>query len=211
MRGPDRNGLMETAAMVRKAILPTAALLLGLGVAGCQDRWEPVPGTENAVKSAAAFRARRVLYDGAPPTIPHQEFGVACTSCHDIQGLSVEGLGFAPPSPHEETAQESATLRCRQCHVYVNTNQVFVENSFVGLEQDLRPGGRLYPGAPPTIPHETLMRENCRACHDGAGVRAEIQTSHPERKRCRQCHVAVSTREEFVSGLEPLGSEGGEG
>jgi cytochrome c-type protein NapB len=75
-----------------------------------------------------------------------------------------------------------------------------VANSFQGLEQGLRFGERLYPGAPPTIPHRLLMRENCGACHVGPGARAGIVTSHPERVRCRQCHVAVLTREEYGEG-----------
>ena len=84
---------------------------------------------------------------------------------------------------------------------------LFVESSFVPLRQDLRFGGRLYDGAPPTIPHKILMRENCAACHTGPGARTEILTSHPERTRCRQCHVPVSTRDFFPRSA----GEGGEG
>ncbi len=164
--------------------------------AGCSDhRWDSVPGTEDALKSSAAVRAARRLYDGAPPTIPHDNFGVACSGCHDSDGISVSGLGFAPASPHDDTREEGAAQRCRQCHVFVTTNELFVANAFQGLEQDMRAGGRLYTGAPPTIPHKIFMRENCAACHTGPAAREEIRTSHPERTRCRQCHVPVRTRE----------------
>ena len=156
----------------------------------------PVPGREGAVKSAASVRAERRAYDGAPPTIPHAAFG-ACTACHDERGQSVEGVGFAPASPHGDGPEAGGTTRCNQCHVFVTGEDEFVQSEFIGLEQNLEPGGRATPGAPPTIPHRLLMRENCIACHSGPGAREEIRTSHPERTRCRQCHVPVTTREEF--------------
>lgn len=181
-----------------------------LAAACADDRWEPVPGVEDAVKSSAEARAQRRLFDGAPPTIPHQNFGVSCSACHDAAGLAVPDLGFAPASPHDDTREEGAMQRCRQCHVFVNTDRVFVANSFVGFDQDLRPGGRLYPGAPPTIPHRLFMRENCLACHAGPGAREAIRTSHPERTRCRQCHVPVTTAAEFRgSRKEADGGKGG--
>ena len=181
----------------------TAALSALFLVAGCGDGdWVPVPDSDGALKSSGEVRAERRLYDGAPPTIPHDNFGVACSSCHDTEGISVQGLGFAPASPHDDTSEAGRTQRCRQCHVFVADQGLFVENSFAGLTQDLRQGGRLYPGAPPTIPHKILMRENCAACHVGPGARAEIVSSHPERERCRQCHVPVTTRDEFSSGAD---------
>ena len=179
--------------------LALGALLLTGGCGG--EDWVEVPGRAGAFKSAASVRASRVLYDGAPPVIPHMSFGAACSSCHDSQGIAVEGVGYAPTSPHDDTERAGTTVRCRQCHVFVNSDEIFAGSDFVGLRQDLRQGGRLYPGAPPTIPHRTLMRENCAACHTGPGARAEIVTSHPERTRCRQCHVAVTTREGFESAL----------
>jgi len=85
--------------------------------------------------------------------------------------------------------------------VFVNQIGVFVANEFVGLQQDMRTGGRLNPISPPTIPHRVLMRENCVACHSGPAAREEIRTTHPERTRCRQCHVEVRVRGEFESQL----------
>jgi nitrate reductase cytochrome c-type subunit len=197
-------------------VLRFTAVLLGavavLAVTACgQGDWVPVPDTDGAMKSSGAARAALRLYDGAPPVIPHSEFGAACGSCHDTEGISVEGVGYAPASPHDDTGEVNVTIRCRQCHVPVLDDGLFVQNEFEGLGQDLMPGSRLYDGAPPTIPHRVLMRENCAACHVGPGAREEIITTHPERTRCRQCHVPVTTRDGILSygqvGLEnPEGS-----
>ena len=154
-------------------------------------------------KTPATERAERRAYDGAPPVIGHEDFGMECTECHNKDGMAVDDYGFAPPSPHEETRGLSAMSRCRQCHVFKVADDVFAENRFVGLRQDLRSGGRLHPFAPPTIPHKTFMRENCTACHAGKAAREEIRTSHPERTRCRQCHVPVTTRARFSTGATP--------
>jgi cytochrome c-type protein NapB len=189
MRGPHRTRLIPCA-------LATAAV-----VASCGGDTVPVPDREGAVKSVASARAERRAYDGAPPTIPHESFGARCEACHNERGQSVRGIGFAPASPHVDTPQSGATIRCHQCHVFATTGDRFVASEYEPLEQNLRAGGRATPGAPPTIPHRTLMRTNCVACHDGPGAREEIRTSHPERWRCRQCHVPETTREGFESAL----------
>jgi len=149
----------------------------------------PVEGRPGARKTVAVARAERRAYDGAPPVIPHVSFGAACTSCHTERGLDVEGVGFAPPMPHERTRGMSALSMCTQCHVFQQTTDVLVATSFEGLPQDLRPGARAYEGAPPVMPHPAFLRENCRACHAGPAAREEIRTTHPERQNCRQCHV----------------------
>ena len=92
-------------------------------------------------------------------------------------------------------------MRCRQCHVFVTTDGLFVGSEYEGLPQDLVAGDRATAGAPPRIPHRILMRENCVACHDGPGVREEARTTHPERTRCRQCHVPVTENQVFESSL----------
>jgi cytochrome c-type protein NapB len=148
-------------------------------------------------KSAALVRAARRAYDGAPPTIPHAPMGAECIACHNARGLAVAGVGFAPPSPHELTPGLSSTSRCEQCHVYKRLDALFVQNEFVPLAQDLRPGTRLYSGAPPVMPHAMNMRENCQACHSGPAAREEIRCSHPERPRCEQCHVPSTTASSF--------------
>jgi cytochrome c-type protein NapB len=186
-----------------------AAVLLALSACGRSD-WVPVPDSDGALKSSAVVRATRRLYDGAPPVIPHPDFGADCSACHNSRGISVAGIGFAPASPHDGTAESGVTTRCRQCHVLVLDEGLFAKNSFVGLRQDLRSGGRLYIGAPPTIPHQILMREKCIACHTGPGARAEILTTHPERTRCRQCHVPVTTREGILD-YRQVGSNTPEG
>ncbi len=186
----------------RTRLIEFAALLAGLTISGCErSRWVAVPAVDGAVKSTATVRAERRLYDGAPPVIPHVSQGAACGSCHNDRGMAVEALGFAPPSPHLGTSTEHLTIRCRQCHVFGTSRDVFVANDFVGLPQNLRPGGRLSPISPPTIPHGVFMRENCLACHAGPAAREEMRTTHPERTRCRQCHVPESSRSSFDSAL----------
>jgi len=179
-----------------------AAVIVLLLAAACApsggDSKAALPGRPGAAKSAASVRAGRRLYDGAPPVIPHQEFGAACTSCHGEQGVEVAGVGFSPPSPHEKTSGLSAISRCTQCHVFSRTKEVFVANGFAGMDQDLRPGSRLNALAPPTLPHLIFMRENCAACHTGAAAREEIRCTHPDRTRCLQCHVSQSGAAPFV-------------
>ena len=81
---------MRTSMRTLPAALSLAALII-LGASGCSGPdGVPVPGREDAVKSTAAVRAERRAYDGAPPTVPHESFGAACTSCHD-------GLGQQTP------------------------------------------------------------------------------------------------------------------
>ncbi len=172
-------------------------LLLSLGM---RARAETPPAEEATTETRSQIRAARRAYDGAPPVIPHEDFGLECAGCHDAEGgMELEEGAVAPPNPHLETRGLSDQARCRQCHVFKTTDEVFRENAFVGLPQDLRHGGRLHPLAPPTIPHPVFMRENCAACHTGPAAREEIRTSHPERTRCRQCHVEVTTREGFAA------------
>jgi len=176
-------------------------LAIVLVAASCARGQDPskvaVPGGSGREKSAASVRAGRRLYDGAPPVIPHGESGAACTSCHGEQGVEVPGVGFSPPSPHEKTSGLSAISRCTQCHVFARSSEVFVANTFDGIEQDLRPGSRLHAFAPPTLPHRVFMRENCAACHSGSSAREEIRCTHPERARCLQCHVPQAEAEPF--------------
>lgn len=174
-----------------------SAVLPLIATASSGAGWRAAEPSEVS-KSPAGVRAERRAYDGAPPVIPHRNFGIDCVACHSAEGMEVDDVGFAPPSPHELTPGMSAISRCRQCHVFVTTEAVFRDNDFEGLRQDLRHGARLHPSAPPVIPHKTFMRENCLACHAGPAAREEIRTSHPEGLRCRQCHVPVITLERFA-------------
>lgn len=186
------RGLTAVAVLIGVVVVLAAACARGDASTGWQVAED---------KSSASVRAARRAYDGAPPTIPHQAFGASCASCHDRFGQSVSGVGFAPASPHDDTPRAGGTQRCRQCHVFVTSDDLFVDSEFIALAQDLRYGGRATPGAPPTIPHRTLMRENCIACHGGPAAREEVRTTHPERWRCRQCHVPETTRNLFNSAL----------
>jgi nitrate reductase cytochrome c-type subunit len=167
-----------------------AASLAACG-AGGEER-VAVPGRAGAFKTAAALRAERRAYDGAPPVIPHGNLGMACMNCHTERGLDLPGVGFAPPMPHERTPGLSALARCTQCHVARETGAEFRGNDFRGLRQDLRAGRRMHAFAPPVLPHPVFMRENCLACHDGPAAREEIRCTHPDRVRCLQCHVPSS-------------------
>jgi cytochrome c-type protein NapB len=170
-------------------------------LASCgEDRKETVavPGHPGAEKSSAGVRATRRAFDGAPPVIPHEPMGAQCVSCHTMEGLNLPGVGFAPPSPHARTRGMEGTTYCTQCHVWNVTDEVFRENTFVGLRQDLRQGKSAMPGSPPVIPHSIQMRENCMACHTGPAAREEIRCDHPERVQCRQCHVTKYVDTVFV-------------
>jgi len=168
--------------------------------AACSDEANgktAVPGQPGATKTVAVNRALRRAYDGAPPVIPHQDFAAACVSCH-LTGMAVPDIGYAPTVPHANVEFGGAMARCRQCHVYSETDEVFKESEYVGFAQDLRKGDRLHEFAPPRIPHQLLLRENCLACHDGPAAREEIRCSHPERTRCLQCHVPTNHGTVFV-------------
>lgn len=175
-------------------IVPVAVAVL----AACGGGTPAPAGSDAGTPSPAVVRAEWRAYDGAPPTVPHPDPGAECSACHDARGQAV-GSAYAPASPHAETAVAGATQRCRQCHAFVTTDAVFVENGFIGLPQNLRRGERATPGAPPTIPHRLQMRDRCVACHAGPGARDDIRTTHPERTRCRQCHAAVTDTGAFTT------------
>lgn len=181
------------AAVRRARVAAALSVLFAAVIAGCEPRF-PVA----TLKATARDRAERRAYDGAPPVIPHDRIGVACTACHDERGMEVSALGFAPANPHHGTAAAGAHTRCAQCHVHKTTAEEFASNRFEGVRQEIRGGDRLYPGAPPVIPHAVFQRENCAACHTGPAAREEIRCSHPERARCRQCHAEARTGDRFA-------------
>lgn len=202
MRGTRGEGLRHETLVARREVtgrLVWRVWAHGCAVValtmGCADG--PLDQIAGVDKTAALERAERRLFDGAPPVIPHVPFGMACVACHNRDGVAVPDVGFAPASPHVETAGMSGASHCQQCHVWRGTDEVFSANEFVALRQDLRTGRRLNTLAPPVVPHAVFMRENCIACHSGAAAREEIRTSHPERVRCRQCHLEQRTAGEF--------------
>ncbi len=169
-------------------------LVASLGALCCSPG--PGPGEDPA---SYAERAERRAFHGAPPVIPHLGFSAECVSCHGDRAIEVPNVGLSPALPHGGTLGMAAA-RCRQCHVEVATDDVFVASTFVGKALEVSatgPGGvhgdRASEIAPPRLPHRVFMRENCLACHDGDAARPELRTSHPERVNCRQCHVAVAS------------------
>lgn len=138
--------------------------------------------------AALAARASRRAFDGAPPTIPHridQRKTPDCLACHE-RGLSVATLR-APAMSHQRLDS------CTQCHVVsldprlAKETPPDLDNVFVGLRSP-DAGERAWAGAPPTIPHATLMRSACLSCHGPEG-RAALRTPHPNRQSCQQCHA----------------------
>ena len=117
-----------------------------------------------------------------------QADSTSCLLCH--QEATRIGDSIAPAMSHR------AYTSCTQCHVSDtglpiewNTGRFARDsNSEFAGEQTTPAGTRAYEGAPPTIPHRTLMRENCMSCH-GEGGTSAIRTSHPDRQSCTQCHA----------------------
>lgn len=171
-----------------QTLLSSAVLLLIASSLGCSSA---APEPLAVTPTASAVRAERRLYDGAPPVIPHAPLNIKCIQCHTDTGKEAPPLGFAPANPHAKTEGLSSTSNCQQCHVFRRQEAVFAESDFAGLKQQFAKADRLYPGAPPVIPHRVFMRENCASCHSGPIARPEIRCSHPQRANCRQCHVPV--------------------
>lgn len=173
----------------RPARAAVVALIVLAGGTGCEFT---ASGPATATLTASSVRAARRAYDGAPPVIPHPPLNIRCAHCHTDTGQESPPLGFAPANPHASTAGMSTTAHCQQCHVFRRQDELFVESNFVGLTQRFAKADRLYPGAPPVIPHRVFMRENCNSCHSGPAARPEIRCSHPQRANCRQCHAAIA-------------------
>jgi cytochrome c-type protein NapB len=143
------------------------------------------------VEVQRASRKARRAYEGAPPVVPHpivQADSTSCLLCHEKPTRIGERI--APAMSHRAYAS------CTQCHVSDlglpiewNTGRFAIDsNSEFKGEHVTSAGIRAYEGAPPTIPHRTLMRENCMSCH-GQGGTSAIRTSHPDRQSCTQCHA----------------------
>jgi cytochrome c-type protein NapB len=146
---------------------------------------------------------RRAFYT-APPTIPHsikgfERLNKKCLSCH----LKEKKLGRrrSMRTPHPELSN------CLQCHIPNSGPLVLLpaqaralpkwaqgENKFLGLEEPKK-GTRLFPRAPPTIPHRLFMRENCAGCHNKMNPNKVLRPPHPYRSNCRQCHLAQADQQ----------------
>ncbi len=136
-------------------------------------------------------RASRRAYSGAPPMIPHpveNTNDAACYACHS-GGVQIGDLKASVMS-------HGFLANCVQCHASpppapFQSADGSVESDFVGLAAP-KEGTRSYPGAPPTIPHSTWMRDNCNACHGWSGM----EEKHPFRTNCVQCHASSATLEQ---------------
>lgn len=150
--------------------------------------FDPVIRTDEMKWAALASRAQNRAYDMAPPVIPHaidQFNSNNCLACHS-QGLQVgDKIATKVSHPH--------FTNCTQCHVEAARSQSALpgltawENDFLGMYR-AGAGSRAWPGAPPTIPHTTWMRQDCTSCH-GLVARPGIRTTHPWLTNCTQCHV----------------------
>lgn len=150
--------------------------------------FDAVTRTEEMKLAALADRARNRAFDGAPPTIPHPvetQSAASCLACHG-EGVKV-GDRVASKMSHAHLSN------CTQCHAEgLPVGLPFraeppSENTFTGVYR-AGPGTRASPGAPPTIPHHTWMRENCTSCH-GLLTRPGTRTTHPWLTNCTQCHA----------------------
>ena len=165
-----------------------------------------MPGQPKAsVKTAAEARAQRRLFDGAPPVIPHQNFGrrAACRAT-TASGMAVARRRLlAPPVPHDNV-QPPGRLEHESVRRSA-TSTASVDDEFVpqrrssGLPQDLRQRqAAARASRPRSFRIQILLRENCQACHTGPAAREEIRTTHPERENCAQCHVPRVASAEFA-------------
>lgn len=166
---------------------------------------DPVVQTPEDHASALDKRKARRAYDGAPPTIPHTITQIGppdCVGCHE-SGAKVGNL-IAPKMSHASYSS------CTQCHVVMKDPRPLAEtpkppdNTFAGLETWGK-GTRAWPGAPPTIPHPTLMRSDCSSCHGVFGAQG-IKSTHPWRQSCTQCHVANAKNDQHPANLGPGGA-----
>lgn len=171
--------------------------------AGSTARIATTDERKAALKTRASLRA----FDGAPPVVPHpitQDSSVACLVCHG-NGLQVKDR-FASKMSHATFGGS-----CTQCHVSSsapmtianagNLNAPLTENTFIGRDAPIS-GTRAWPGAPPTIPHRTLMRSDCMSCHGPSSLFA-LRTPHPDRQSCTQCHVPSAQEDQRVFASVP--------
>lgn len=150
--------------------------------------------------AALKDRAARRAYDGAPPVVPHpirQDSSASCLACHQ-NGMQVKDR-FASRISHATFGGS-----CTQCHVSsqhaftaaeaARFTTALAENTFAGKAAPAT-GTRAWKGAPPTVPHRSLMRSDCMSCHGSSGLFA-LRTPHPDRQSCTQCHVSSAENDQ---------------
>jgi cytochrome c-type protein NapB len=200
---PPAIGPLEAPRAVAYSEIPQASLRPNVaGTTSLSDLkferpgvFDPVVRTDDMKLAALADRARNRAYDGAPPTIPHpidQQTVASCLACHG-EGIKVgERVASKISHPH--------LSNCTQCHV--EQSPIAVDNGFVGIYR-AGPGDRANPGAPPTIPHHTFMRNDCLSCH-GLITRPGTRTTHPWLTNCQQCHAPSAQLDhvEFIGAVQ---------
>lgn len=164
--------------------------------------FDPVARTEEMKLASLADRARNRAYDGAPPTAPHPVDHLSVAAC-----LACHGDGIKVGDRVASRMSHALLSNCTQCHVSQISEQPAKEQDeslavFLGIRR-AGPGERASPGAPPTIPHHTWMRENCSSCH-GTLTRSGTRTTHPWLTNCTQCHAASVDRDPpILAGSQP--------
>jgi cytochrome c-type protein NapB len=149
--------------------------------------------SEAGGRTLSKYYSRRE-YLGSPPEIPHPDRvhgkDLECLICHADGGWTNLLKRMTPVTPHPEMTG------CRQCHVSPSTAALFRGTDWQSLPPP-RLGRSYLPGAPPPIPHDLQMRENCNACHVGPGTLMAIRMKHEWRGICRQCHLPDASVESF--------------
>jgi cytochrome c-type protein NapB len=144
-------------------------------------------------RKLSQYYSRR-QYHGSPPEIPHpvEVHGkkLECLMCHVDGGWTGTLKRITPVTPHPEQAS------CTQCHVWPVTDVLFRPTDWQSLPPP-RLGRAHLPGAPPPIPHDLQMRDNCNACHVGPGTVPAIRMKHQWWGNCWQCHVKDTPVEPF--------------
>lgn len=154
---------------------------------------------ESQKEESLRTRAERRAFNGAPPIISHaveNTSDAACYACHG-KGMTI-GDRVANQMSHGFLAN------CTQCHAPPPAKPLErwvtpVDNKFDGIAAPIA-GERAFPGAPPTIPHSTWMRENCLSCHGSEAGWAGLQSTHPWRTSCQQCHAPSAILNQAISG-----------
>lgn len=167
------------------------------------DLYAEFKPSEEDKRQSTLTRASRRAFNGAPPVIPHEverTADAACYACHG-QGMRIDGR-VANRMSHGFLAN------CTQCHAPpppkpFSDHVVPTESNFVGLPAPMK-GERAFPGAPPTIPHSTWMRETCLACHGREAGWAGLESTHPWRINCQQCHAPSAKLDQAVT-ADPVG------
>lgn len=171
--------------------------------------WKPVARNKDRARTNMLFRRADLrAYDGAPPIMPHSRNFAKTKSCLDCHASGIWlGERFGAPISHPHL------LNCQQCHVESRNLELpwaenIEENTFEGMEA-FRGGTTAWEGAPPVMPHATMMRTDCLSCH-GPDSYPGLRTDHPERLNCVQCHAMAASLDQtspFFTGNATLVEE----